>query len=141
MECALQDLRQPRLPFGHPARVVLAHGLLVVAEQVGNIRDRHTSLKENACEGVPQSMRRRRFIEGFRGLETFASRLRHTLVTVSSRSECATMKRPLAIPFRSRPQAIAQPIGDIGKHLFAVLLRSKEDLVAVHTLDVEERRV
>ena len=44
LKCVLQDRRQSRLPFWHPARIVLAHGLLVVAEQVGDVGDGHAPL-------------------------------------------------------------------------------------------------
>ena len=47
-----------RLPFRHPARVVLAHRLFIIAEQVGDIRNRHTPLQEDARQRVPETVRR-----------------------------------------------------------------------------------
>ena len=51
------------LPFRHPARVVLAHRLFIIAEQVGNIRNRHTPLQADARERVPETVRRGGFFK------------------------------------------------------------------------------
>ena len=58
-----QDLREPGLPFRHPARVVLAHRLFIIAEQVGDIRNRHTPLQADARERVPETVRRGGFFK------------------------------------------------------------------------------
>ena len=48
---------------------MLAHGLFVVAQQVRHVGDWHAALQKNSREGVPETMRRRRFLELARQLE------------------------------------------------------------------------
>jgi hypothetical protein len=101
LERVFQDLRQPRLPFRDPTRIVLANGLLIVPEQVSDVGDGHRALQEDPCEGVSKSVRRRRFFERSRDVERgdFASRRRQMLVMVSRRSDRATMNG--RSPYRS----------------------------------------
>src|SRR4051812_49084988 len=58
-----QNLCQACLTFRHPACVVLAYRFFVVSQQVGNIRDGHASLQQNARESVSETVRRRWLIE------------------------------------------------------------------------------
>src|SRR5437764_87765 len=62
-EGVLEDPCQPLLPLWHPAGIVIADRLLVVAEQVGNVCDGHALLEEDAGERVAQSMWCRRLLE------------------------------------------------------------------------------
>jgi hypothetical protein len=71
---------------------VLAHRLFITAEQVGNIRDRHLPLQENARERVPETVRRGGLFNGPATLRALAIRRRQMFVTISRRSDRPVMK-------------------------------------------------
>jgi hypothetical protein len=55
LERILEDFREPRLTLGNPPRVVLTHGLFVVAEKVCHIRDgppRWSKIRANVCRNL-----------------------------------------------------------------------------------------
>jgi len=80
---------------GNPPRIVLPHRLLIIAETLGDIGNGHPALKQDAREGVPETVRGRRFFERpceFKSSKTLLIFRRHISVTVSSRSDCPTIK-------------------------------------------------
>src|SRR5437588_947734 len=141
LECVLQDLRQSRLPFWHPARVVLANRLLVVPEQISDVGDWHTPLQEDACEGMPETVGRCRFCKGSGELESVCDSptpdIGDGLEAVRPRDD----ERSLAILLCARVQTIAQPVRHVSEHVSAVFLGSNEHLIAVQTLYAKKRRV
>ena len=140
-ERVFQDLRQPRLAFRDPARIVLAHGFLVVSEQVGDVRDGHAALQEYPCEGMPESVRRRGFLERSRDVEhlreSSSPDVGDGLKAVGSRDD----ERSVTVLLRSRLEAIAEPIGYEREHVPTVLLGANEHLLAVQALHAEQRRI
>lgn len=62
----LQDSRETRLTFRHPARVVPPDRVFIVAHEVRDICYWHTALQQNSCEGVTEAMGCRRFLEASR---------------------------------------------------------------------------
>jgi hypothetical protein len=66
---------------------VLTNGLFIVAEQIGNIGDRHAALQQDSRKGVPETVWSGGSSNAPARSKTLPTFRRHISVTVSSRSE------------------------------------------------------
>ena len=100
----LQNLGQSRLPFRYPARIVLAHGLFIIAEQVGHISDRHATLQpQGGSHAEPPS----------------ATRRAASAHAVSSTASCPAIRIPPSFLFDRVQQLPAGPLAtaaSLGAH-------------------------
>ena len=92
-ECRLKYVRQPRLPFRHPAGIVLADGLLVVTEQTGDIGHRHSSPQKDPRERIRKRCGVGRSSNLPASSNTRLTLRRHRSVTVSSRFDTPLTNR------------------------------------------------
>ena len=137
----LQNLGQSRLSFRHPARIVLADRLFIIAEQISNIGDGHATLQQDARERVPEAVRC-----GFLGadvseLEHLRQPLPPDVGHAIEALAAAGLERLFADLLRSRLKSITQPVRNPHKDFPAVLLRSQEHVVAMQTIHVEQHNV
>ena len=63
VQLTVDVLQQAVEAIDYPPRVVLAHGVFIVPQQVGDVCDRDSALQKNPCKGVPKPVWRWRFFE------------------------------------------------------------------------------
>jgi hypothetical protein len=111
---------------------MLAEDLFGIADQFGNVRNRHTLFQQYADEGVAELVRMgRRFPRASKFENFLQSFVPPDIAKLFCVAGCAGGEYERAVDLFPTPQAIDEPVGYPGKEWALCIVHPQEDVVSV----------